>query len=83
MRTRGRGHRRAADRDRVCGIDIGKAQMVATIRVPSERDPARRAQETRSSGAARSRLCGTWARIWQQLIARYRRAREPSRSRLQ
>ena len=28
-------------RDRVCGIDIGKAQMVATIRVPSDKDPAR------------------------------------------
>jgi hypothetical protein len=27
-------------RDRVCGIDIGKAGMVATIRVPS--DSARR-----------------------------------------
>ena len=37
-------------RDRVCGIDIGKAQMVATIRVPSDRDPARRMAETRSFG---------------------------------
>ena len=35
-------------RDRVCGIDIGKAEMVATIRVPAEGDPARRAAETRS-----------------------------------
>jgi transposase len=34
-------------RDRVCGIDIGKAGLVATIQVPSERDPARRAAETR------------------------------------
>ncbi len=25
-------------RDRVCGIDIGKAAMVATIRVPSDDD---------------------------------------------
>jgi hypothetical protein len=32
----------------VCGIDIGKAQMVATIRVPSDRDPARRAAGTRT-----------------------------------
>src|SRR5712672_3085277 len=46
----GRGERRVEEvtdeplyRDRVCGIDIGKAQMVATIRVPSDRDPARRA----------------------------------------
>ena len=30
-------------RDRVCGIDIGKAGMVATIRVPSDGDPAPRA----------------------------------------
>ena len=35
-------------RDRVCGIDIGKAQIAATIRVPSETNPARRASETRS-----------------------------------
>ena len=26
-------------RDRVCGIDIGKAGMVATIRVPSDSSP--------------------------------------------
>ena len=31
-------------RDRVCGIDIGKAGMAATIRVPSDKDPSRRAQ---------------------------------------
>jgi hypothetical protein len=35
-------------RDRVYGIDIGEAQLVATIRVPSDRDPARQAEETRS-----------------------------------
>ena len=35
-------------RDRVCGIDIGKAGMVATIRVPSDKDPARRMAGTRS-----------------------------------
>jgi len=40
-------------RDRVCGIDIGKAQMVATIRVPSDRDPARRAAETRTFGTTK------------------------------
>ena len=37
-------------RDRVCGIDIGKAGLVATIRVPSDKDPARQAAETRSFG---------------------------------
>ena len=36
-------------RDRVCGIDIGKAGMVATIRVPSERPPARRATRPAAS----------------------------------
>jgi transposase len=35
-------------RERVCGIDIGKAQLYATIRVPSDGNPARRASETRS-----------------------------------
>src|SRR5262249_8953830 len=56
----GRGVRRVDEvtdeplyRDRVCGIDIGKAGLVATIRVPSEKNPARRAQETRSVGPTR------------------------------
>ena len=40
-------------RDRVCGIDIGKAGLVATIRVPSDKDPARRMAETRSFGTTR------------------------------
>jgi transposase len=41
-------------RDRVCGIDIGKAGLVATIRVPSDRDPARRMAETRSFGTTQA-----------------------------
>jgi transposase len=54
-------------RDRVCGIDIGKAQMVATIRVPSEKNPARRAQETRSFGTTRREVLALadWLRSWQ------------------
>jgi transposase len=40
-------------RDRVCGSDIGKAQMAVTIRVPSDQDPARRMAETRSFGTTR------------------------------
>jgi transposase len=54
-------------RDRVCGIDIGKAAMVATIRVPSERDPARRAAETRSFGTTRREVLALadWLRCWQ------------------
>jgi hypothetical protein len=38
-------------RDRACGID--KAGMVATIRVPSDKDPARRAAETRTFGTTK------------------------------
>jgi transposase len=54
-------------RDRVCGIDIGKAPMVATIRVPSGKDPARRAQETRSFGTAKREVLALagWLRCWQ------------------
>ena len=54
-------------RDRVCGIDIGKAGMVATIRVPSDKDPARRAQETRSFGTTRREVLALadWLRCWQ------------------
>src|SRR6201985_309366 len=54
-------------RDRVCGIDIGKAQMVATIRVPSDRDPARRAAETRTFGTTKREVLALadWLRCWQ------------------
>ena len=54
-------------RDRVCGIDIGKAGLVATIRVPSDKDPARRAAETRSFGTTRRQVLALadWLRCWQ------------------
>ena len=54
-------------RDRVCGIDIGKAGMVATIRVPSDKDPARRAAETRSFGTTKREVLALadWLRAWQ------------------
>ena len=54
-------------RDRVCGTGIGKAQMVATIRVPSDKDPARRAQETRSFGTTKKEVLALagWLRCWQ------------------
>jgi hypothetical protein len=45
-------------RDRVCGIDIGKAGMAATIRVPSDRDPSRRASETRELVTTRREVPG-------------------------
>jgi transposase len=54
-------------RDRVCGIDIGKAEMYATIRVPSDKDPARRAQETRGFATTRQGVLALadWMRCWQ------------------
>jgi transposase len=54
-------------RDRVCGIDIGKAEMYATIRVPSEGNPARRAQETRGFATTRRGVLALadWLRCWQ------------------
>src|SRR5215471_1525198 len=54
-------------RDRVCGIDIGKAGMAATIRVPSDKDPARRMAETRSFGTVKKEVLALadWLRCWQ------------------
>jgi transposase len=54
-------------RDRVCGIDIGKAGMAATIRVPSDKDPARRASETRTFGTTKREVLALadWLRSWQ------------------
>jgi transposase len=54
-------------RDRVCGIDIGKAQMVATIRVPSDGDPARRMAETRTFATTKRGVLALadWCRCWQ------------------
>ena len=54
-------------RERVCGIDIGKGQMHATIRVPSDKDPARRASETRVFGTMKGDVLALadWMRSWQ------------------
>ena len=54
-------------RDRVCGIDIGKAVMAVTIRVPLDGDPWRRAQETREFGTTRREVLALadWLRCWQ------------------
>jgi transposase len=54
-------------RDRVCGIDIGKAVMAATIRVPSETNPARRMAGTRSFATTRRGVLelADWLRVWQ------------------
>jgi transposase len=54
-------------RDRVCGIDIGKAQMLATIRVPPDQGRSRRMQETRAFGTTRRDVLALadWLRSWQ------------------
>jgi len=54
-------------RDRVCGIDIGKASMAVTIRVPSETNPARRAAETREFATTKRGVLALadWLRCWQ------------------
>ena len=62
-----RGDRRAAVRDRVCGIEIGKAGMAATIRVPSGKDSARRRAGTCSFGTAKKEVLALadWLRCLQ------------------
>jgi transposase len=54
-------------RDRVCGIDIGKAEMHATIRVPSEENPQRRMSETRAFATTKRGVVALadWLRSWQ------------------
>ena len=54
-------------RVRVCGTGIGKAGMAATIRVPSDKDPGRRMQETRTFGTTRREVLALadWLRCWQ------------------
>jgi transposase len=54
-------------RDRVCGIDIGKAGMAVTIRVPSDKDRSRRMSETREFGTTRREVLALadWLRCWQ------------------
>jgi len=54
-------------RERVCGIDIGKAGMAATIRVPSDKDPSRRMAETRSFATTKRGVLelADWLRCWQ------------------
>jgi len=42
--------------DRVAGLDIAKAGVEVTIRVPSDTTPGRRQQETRTYGTTRAEL---------------------------
>ena len=52
--------------ERVAGIDIGKAEVMVTVRVPSDTGSGRRQQETRSFRAVRTDLLALadWLRSW-------------------
>jgi transposase len=52
--------------ERVAGIDIGKAAVMVTIRVPGDSRKGRRQQETREFRAVRKDLLGLadWLRCW-------------------
>src|SRR6266568_227226 len=52
--------------ERVAGIDIAKAGIEVTIRVPSDTTPGRRQQETRPFGTTRRELLALadWLRAW-------------------
>jgi transposase len=54
-------------RDRVCGIDIGKAGLAVTIRVPSDGDSSRRMSETRMFGTTKREVLALadWLACWQ------------------
>ena len=54
-------------RSRVRGIDIGKAELYATIRVPSDGNPARRASGTRRFATTKRGVLelADWLRCWQ------------------
>ena len=51
---------------RVAGLDIAKAEVEVTIRVPSDTSPGRRQQETRTFGTTRRKLesLADWLRSW-------------------
>jgi transposase len=52
--------------DRVAGLDIAKAEVEVTIRVPSDTTAGRRQQETRTFGTTRRELdsLADWLRSW-------------------
>ena len=52
--------------ERVAGIDIGKAEVMVTVRVPSDTRKGRRQQETRAFRAVRKDLLALadWLRSW-------------------
>lgn len=52
---------------RAAGLDIAKAEVEVTIRVPSDTSPGRRQQETRTFGTTRRELesLADWLRSWE------------------
>src|SRR5438034_184059 len=52
--------------ERVAGLDIAKAMVEVTIRVPSDTTAGRRQQETRTFGTTRAELesLGDWLACW-------------------
>ena len=52
--------------ERAAGIDIAKAGIEVTLRVPSDTRAGRRQQETRSFGTTRQELLSVadWLRAW-------------------
>ena len=52
--------------ERVAGLDIAKAEVEVTIRVPSDTGTGRRQQETRAFGTTRRELLALadWLRCW-------------------
>src|SRR5260370_23337943 len=52
--------------ERVAGLDIAKAEVEVTIRVPSDTTAGRRQQETRTFGTTRAELesLGDWLACW-------------------
>jgi len=52
--------------ERVAGLDIAKAEVEVTIRVPSDAHPGRHQQETRTFGTTHRELLalGDWLRCW-------------------
>src|SRR5713226_7978256 len=52
--------------ERVAGLDIAKAEVEVTIRVPGDTQSGRRQQETRTFGTTRKELLALadWLRCW-------------------
>lgn len=52
--------------ERVAGLDIAKAEVEVTLRVPSDTTAGRRQQETRTYGTTRRELdsLADWLRCW-------------------